>query len=402
MSAPLKIRRRSYEISKGRRLYREIVSRAFSSFAFCATFFGLAMLLVFFITTGKSVVNWFADMPKLIDKENQELLAKFTDDRMKQEAAKIDTDLQKEFAADLKAAKTEEERAEIRADMKKVRDRALAELKENEKDWRIEAQELVRREPSPPEMVKHFLFKPPGDKPSQAGIMPALWGSFFVGLITIAVALPLGVGTAVFLEEYQQDSRLARIIQVNINNLAGVPSIMYGILGFTIFVEYIFKPLHSHYDWIADRNLLGGGLTLALLTLPLIIVSSQEAIRAVPKSLRHGSLALGATRWQTIWRVVLPASTPGILTGTILGLCRALGEAAPLVMFGALLFVTDKPGPLDRFGVLPMLIFDWSNRPGPGWLDHAAMASAVLLAIVMLLNGFAIWYRNWAQKKMRW
>jgi phosphate transport system permease protein len=200
------------------------------------------------------------------------------------------------------------------------------------------------------------------------------------------------------------------MIQININNLAGVPSVVYGILGGLFFVELIFKPLELQFDWIAARNALGGGMTLALLTLPVVIVSAQESIRAVPSSIRHGAYALGATRWQTIWRLVLPLAWPGIMTGTILALSRAIGEAAPLVLFGALLFVDQAPGLFSRFTVLPMQIFGWADRPAASldgvtieiWRANAAMGCIVLLVTLLGLNAVAIVMRNRAQRNAKW
>jgi phosphate transport system permease protein len=222
-----------------------------------------------------------------------------------------------------------------------------------------------------------------------------------IGLICICFAVPLGVGAAIYLEEYRSAGWLSRLIQVNINNLAGVPSVVYGILGAYVFVEKIFLPLERAHEGIAARNLLGGGLTLALLTLPVIIVAAQEAIRAVPVSLRHGALALGATKWQTIWHHVLPSARPGILTGTILALSRAMGEAAPLVLFGALLFVPDAPSLLSRFTVMPMQIFGWTDRPQELWRYNAALASVILMVMLLFLNAVAIYLRQRAQRVMR-
>ena len=176
---------------------------------------------------------------------------------------------------------------------------------------------------------------------------------------------------------------------------------MYGILGAFVFVEMVFKNIESDTNGIAARNVLGGGMTLALLTLPMIIVAAQEAIRAVPLSLRHASLALGATKWQTVWRVVLPSAMPGTLTGIILAISRALGEAAPLVMFGALLFVDHNPTLFSRFTVLPMQIFGWSDRPAEAWLYNAGLASTILVATLLGLNATAIWLRGRAQRTIR-
>ena len=190
--------------------------------------------------------------------------------------------------------------------------------------------------------------------------------------------------------------------QATVANLAGVPSVVYGILGGFVFVDMIFKPLSLYHEGIAPRNLLGGGLTLGLLTLPVIIVAAQEAIRAVPNSIRMGAYALGATKWQTIWQQVIPLAWPGILTGTILALSRAIGEAAPLVLFGALLFVNQTPSLFSRFAVLPMQIFGWSDRPEEVWLYDAAMGCIVLMILLLSLNGVAIWLRNRAQRKLKW
>ena len=203
-------------------------------------------------------------------------------------------------------------------------------------------------------MFMNFISAGPSSSPQDAGIKAALLSSLLLGLITIVAAIPLGVATAIYLEEYRSQSWFGNILQLNINNLAGVPSILYAILGAYVFVELIFKQFES--PAIAARNTLGGGLTLALLVLPIVIVSTQEAIRAVPISLRHASLALGATRWQTIWRIVIPSSLPGILTGMILALSRAMGEAAPLVLFGAALYINFTPTILSRFTALPMQI----------------------------------------------
>ena len=213
-----------------------------------------------------------------------------------------------------------------------------------------------------------LLASGPSSEPEEAGILPALLGSIYLGVITVLIAVPLGVGTALYLEEYS-GNWLAKVIQINISNLAGVPSVVFGILGAFIFVELIFKPMESPV--IAARNVLGGGMTLALLTLPVVIVAAQEAIRAVPVSIRHGAYAApGATKWQTTWRLVLPCSLPGILTGAILAMARAMGEAAPLVLFGALLFVNQEPTLFSRFTVLPMQVFGWADRP-----RHPAVAS---------------------------
>jgi phosphate transport system permease protein len=203
--------------------------------------------------------------------------------------------------------------------------------------------------------------------------------------LTALISFPLGVGTAVWLEEYAPKNRLARLIQINIANLAGVPSIVYGILGLALFVR----------ELALGHSVLAGALTLALLILPVIIIASQEAIRAVPNSLRLGAYALGATRWEAIRHQVLPQALPGILTGTILALSRAVGEAAPLILIGALSFVPFVPkSPLDSFTVLPVQIFSWVNRPQAEFHQLAAAASIVLLAVLLTMNAAAILLRN--------
>ncbi|MCI0642554.1 MAG: phosphate ABC transporter permease PstA [Gemmataceae bacterium] len=258
----------------------------------------------------------------------------------------------------------------------------------------------------------YFLTHGPSSQPQDAGIYPALLGSLWVGLITLLFAVPVGVGAALYLEEYKHAGWLGKLIQVNINNLAGVPSVVYGILGAFVFVELIFKHMENAYPnaGIAARNVLGGGLTLGLLTLPVVIVAAQEAIRAVPSSIRHGAYALGATHWQVIWNNVLPMARPGILTGTILSLSRAIGEAAPLVLFGALLFVNQDPSLFSRFTVMPMQIFGWADRPALTfdgetieiWRFNAAMAIVVLMVMLLAMNAVAIVLRNRAQRRMRY
>lgn len=235
-----------------------------------------------------------------------------------------------------------------------------------------------------------FLTSLPSRFPQQAGILPALWGSVWLIVLTALFSLPIGVGTAIYLEEYAARGWLTRVIQTNISNLAGVPSIVYGILGLAAFVRAL----------ALGRSILAGALTMTLLVLPVVIVASQEAIRAVPGSLRDASYALGATRWQTVYRVVLPAALPGVLTGIILALARALGEAAPLIMIGALMFVPFVPtGPLDQFTVLPIQIFNWTARPQHEFRLIAAAAIIVLLAVLLTMNAAAILLRNKYQKK---
>jgi phosphate transport system permease protein len=226
--------------------------------------------------------------------------------------------------------------------------------------------------------------------PERAGIKAALVGSLWMLGLTAAIAFPLSVGAAIYLEEYARRNWINKIIQTNIANLAGVPSIVYGILGLALFVR----------SFGLGRSLLSGALTLSLLILPVIILASQEAIRAVPDSIRQASYGLGATRWQTVRLQVLPMAMPGILTGTILALSRAVGETAPLVMIGALSFVAFTPkGPLDQFTVLPLQIFNWVSRPQEEFRQLAAGAIIVLLAVLLLMNTAAILLRNRYQRR---
>ncbi len=241
---------------------------------------------------------------------------------------------------------------------------------------------------------------------STAGIRTAVLGSLWTILFTILFAFPLGVGAAIYLEEYARDNWLNRLIQTNINNLAGVPSIIYGILGLAIFVRAL-EPLTSGalFGFVDPttangRTVISAGLTLGLLVLPLIIINAQEAIRAVPQSLRKASYGLGATKWQTIWAHVLPNALPGILTGTILAISRAIGETAPLVVVGASTAITFDPStPFSKFTTLPIQIYQWTSRPQSEWRHLAAATIIFLLVLLLCLNAAAILLRNRFEKK---
>ena len=235
-----------------------------------------------------------------------------------------------------------------------------------------------------------FLNSFPSRFPEKAGIKSALFGSLWVVVLTGAIAVPTGVAAAIYLEEFQRRRTwLTELIQVNISNLAGVPSIVYGLLGLAVFVR-----------WMAlDRSVISGALTMALLILPMLITVSQEALKAVPDSYREGSLALGATQWQTIYRQVLPAALPGILTGVILSLSRALGETAPLILIGAVSFVRFVPEGLgSSFTVLPIQIFNWTSQPQKGFQEAAAAGIIVLLVVLLSLNATAIYLRHRASR----
>ncbi|MDF1562443.1 MAG: phosphate ABC transporter permease PstA [Deltaproteobacteria bacterium] len=230
-----------------------------------------------------------------------------------------------------------------------------------------------------------FLGSYPSRHAHKAGILPGLVGSIYLILLTAAVALPAGIGAAVWLEEYAKRGRLSRLIETNIANLAGVPSVIYGILGLGIFVRALGL----------GRSLVAGALTLALLVLPIVILSTREALRTVPRGYREAAYALGATRWSVVRRVVLPAALPGILTGAILATSRAIGETAPIVVVGALTYVTFLPDGIDApFTALPIQIFNWVSRPQEAFVQNAAAGILVLLTVMLLMNTVAILLRQ--------
>ncbi len=249
---------------------------------------------------------------------------------------------------------------------------------------------------------RDFVTNPQSSTPEQAGVRTAILGSLFVIAVTIAFSFPVGVGAAIYLEEYAADNRLNRLLQTNINNLAGVPSIIYGMLGLAIFVRAMESfTSGAALGAVADpttangRTILSAGLTLGLLILPLLIINAQEALRSVPNSLRQAGLALGATKWQTTWHHVLPVALPGILTGTILAVSRAIGETAPLVVVGASTFIAlDPTGPFSKFTTLPIQIYQWTSRPQAEFRNIAAAAILVLLAMLLALNATAVYLRN--------
>jgi phosphate transport system permease protein len=248
-----------------------------------------------------------------------------------------------------------------------------------------------------PRLGWDFITSYPSRKPEDAGILAALVGSLWLLVLTALVAFPIGVGAAIYLEEYSTQSRLQRLIEINIANLAGVPSIIYGILGLELFVR-IMRPITG------GRSVLAGALTMALLVMPIVIIAAREALRAVAGSQRQAAYALGATRWQVTSRVVVPAALPGILTGTILALSRAVGETAPLITMGALTYVAFLPdlslaGLQSPFTVLPIQIFNWVSRPQPGFHVNAAAGIVVLLVVLLLMNATAIVLRNRYQRR---
>lgn len=239
-----------------------------------------------------------------------------------------------------------------------------------------------------------FLTNPPSMRPAASGIWTALVGSVYLIGFTALFSVPIGVGAAIYLEEYAPPSRWRTLVQINIANLAGVPSIVYGILGLGLFV----RMMHLH------RSVMAGALTLTLVVLPIVILAAQESLRAVPSTIRQASYALGATRWQTIWYQLLPASLPGILTGVILALSRALGEAAPLVAIGAATYVAFTPQNIftDEFSALPLQIFYWTDQPQKDFHQLAAAGIVVLLSVLILMNAVAVILRQRFSKRIRW
>jgi phosphate transport system permease protein len=248
-----------------------------------------------------------------------------------------------------------------------------------------------------PRLGWEFLTSFPSRRPEDAGIYTALVGSIWMLSVTAAMAFPLGVGAAIYLEEYSARSWIDRIIEINIANLAGVPSIIYGLLGLEVFVR-LMEPVTG------GRSVLAGGMTMALLVMPIIIIAAREALRAVPDTLRQGGYALGATRWQVVSRLVVPSAMPGILTGTILALARAIGETAPLITIGALTYVAFVPefglaGLQTPFTALPIQIFNWVSRPQAGFHVNAAAGIVVLLAVLITMNATAVLLRNRYQRR---
>jgi phosphate transport system permease protein len=255
-----------------------------------------------------------------------------------------------------------------------------------------------------------FLTSFPSRKPELAGILSAWVGTVWLMLITALLALPLGIGAGIYLEEYARKNRLTNFIEINIANLAGIPSVIYGLLGLSLFVRY----------FNLDRSVLAGGFTLALLVLPVIILSTREALRAIPFSIREASYALGATKWQTVRHQLLPASLGNIMTGIILAMSRAVGETAPLITIGALTYIAFLPqspitfvesfpfvhfslqGLFDPFTALPIQIFNWVSRPQKGFFINAAAGIIILLSLTLIMNTAAILLRHHHQKKIRW
>ena len=267
-------------------------------------------------------------------------------------------------------------------------------------------QEMVDRYPKADLIFKSwvtpsFITSPQSSNAFNAGVRTAILGSLWTISIAIIFSFPIGVGSAIYLQEYAQENFINRIIKLNINNLAGVTSIIYGILGLALFVRLLGQVTSGAIFGYTDpmtangRTILSAGLTLGLLILPLIIINAQEAIKAVPNSLRQASYGIGATRWQTVWNHVLPSALPGILTGTILAISRAIGETAPLVVVGASTFITfDPDGPFSKFTTLPIQIYQWTARPQDVFRNIAAGGIIVLLLMLLSMNAIAVLLRN--------
>lgn len=242
-----------------------------------------------------------------------------------------------------------------------------------------------------------FLTGTIGSEPDKVGIWPGLFGSFAIGIGVLLIAVPLGIGAAIYLEEYAEQNRLNRFVVVNIRNLAGVPAVIYGVLGLIIFVGWL-KPVTN------GGTVVAAALTLAILVLPVVIITSMEAIRAVPMGLRDAGYGVGASRWEVTRDHVVPYAMPGILTGTVLALARALGEAAPLIMIGAITGLLPETSFSGKFTAIPMLIYSWSGRPDSsggniGWSNAAAGAGLVLLVLVLVFNMIGIFLRNHFEAK---
>jgi phosphate transport system permease protein len=273
------------------------------------------------------------------------------------------------------------------------REEVLAEAAEKYPDGYIQFQSWID---------PNFVTSPQSSNPEKAGVRTAILGSLWTILITNLFAFPVGVSAAIYLEEYASENWINNIIQTNINNLAGVPSIIYGLLGLAIFVRALeIFTSGTFFGFVDDpttangRTIISAGLTLGLLILPLVIINAQEAIKAVPNSLRLASFGLGATKWQTVWNHVLPNAIPGIMTGTILSVSRAIGETAPLVVVGASTFITvDPSGPFSKFTTLPIQIFQWTSRPQDEFRNIAAAAIIILLILLLTLNATAVLLRN--------
>jgi len=237
-----------------------------------------------------------------------------------------------------------------------------------------------------------FLTDFPSRFPAKAGIHSALFGTLWLIGLTAFISVPIGIGSGVYLEEFSKKNRLNRFVDLNISNLAGVPSIVYGMLGLVIFVRWFGL----------NQSVLAGSMTMSLLILPVIIISTREALRGVPNTIRQAAFALGATRWQTVYAHVIPAALPGILTGIILALSRAVGETAPLIMIGALTYVAFVPeGPMDDFTALPIQIFNWASRPQEEFHELAAAGILVLLIVLLLMNSLAVIIRHRLEKRSR-
>ncbi len=259
--------------------------------------------------------------------------------------------------------------------------------------------QLVKAMPVFQERGVDFLTSPLSANPEKAGVAQGIYGTVIIAVLVSLLAFPLGIGTAVYLEEYAPDNRFTRILVLNIRNLAGVPSVVFGLLGLTVFVAALAAL------GVGDgRNLISGSLTLTVLVLPIVIITTSEALRAVPSTIREAGFGIGASRWQVVRKLLLPAASPGILTGTVLALSRALGETAPLIVAGAVLgyFSTSKSSPVDTltgaYTALPVIVYDWARKPNAEFRSLTAAAIIVLLVVTLIANAVAIVIRNRSEK----
>ena len=388
-------------------------ARAFAWFCGACTWVGVALLVVLIWHMGRDGIGWLwertANDPRLLAQhaaQDPEFAAQLNEikPRTWEPDEKLLAEAEKDARREIERAAEDGEETEPLAvltgyKLKREKDRRMGKLHSLwMKDRR--AIEALGLSPSFGERLallgticRDILSSFASRFPTKAGLLSALVGSLYLLVFTALFSIPIGVAAAVYLEEYTARNRLTRFIEVNISNLAGVPSIVYGILGLVVFVRTL----------ALGRSVVAGAATMSLLILPVIIIAAREAIKAVPQSLREAAFALGATRWQVVSRHVLPAALPGILTGVILAMSRAIGETAPMIMIGALAFVAFVPsGPLDDFTVLPIQIFNWASRPQPEFHALAAAGIILLLLLLLFMNSVAIIIRHRAQRNLKW
>jgi len=376
---------------------RHFKEKLFSRLCGVATFVGVILLAALLFDVVGDATGWISGrvdrdprMFKLIWDTNPEFEAA---------AAEIDGKLFKKIAAKVKSKKRSAERDDYVLTDEEIEVIKLDTLHSEYSKDELYYQQFNMQPTSAQrmgvlgDMLRDLIFEFPSRHPSKAGYKSAVVGSLWLLGFTALLAIPIGIAAAVYLEEYAARNRLNRFIELNISNLAGVPSIVYGILGLAVFVRT--------FGW--GRSVLAGAATMSLLILPVIIIAAREAIKAVPSSIRQGAYALGATRWQVISHHVLPSAIPGILTGVILAMSRAIGETAPMIMIGALSYVAFVPqGPMDDFTVLPIQIFNWVSFPSQEFHMLAACGILLLLGVLLTMNAVAIIIRFRAQRNLKW